>query len=61
VATKESSTQSKMGCTSQPAMKARMSELEQQKTGIEKHLEDVPADLPDVHPKTLPLRLVIKI
>jgi site-specific DNA recombinase len=34
----------------QPAMKARMSELEQQKTEIEKRLEDAPADLPDVHP-----------
>jgi site-specific DNA recombinase len=34
----------------QPAMKARMSELEQQKAEIEKRLEDAPADLPDVHP-----------
>lgn len=34
----------------QPAMKARMSELVQQKAEIEKRLEDAPADLPDVHP-----------
>jgi site-specific DNA recombinase len=34
----------------QPAMKARMSEREQQKAEIEKRLEDAPADLPDVHP-----------
>jgi site-specific DNA recombinase len=34
----------------QPAMKARMNELEQQKTEIEKRLEDASADLPDVHP-----------
>jgi site-specific DNA recombinase len=34
----------------QPAMKARMSELEQQKAEIAKRLEDAPADLPDVHP-----------
>jgi hypothetical protein len=34
----------------QPAMKARMSELEQQKAEIEKRLEDAPADLSDVHP-----------
>ena len=34
----------------QPAMKARMSELEQQKAEIEKHLAETPADIPDVHP-----------
>ena len=34
----------------QPAMKARMSELEQQKTEIEARLAEAPADLPDVHP-----------
>jgi site-specific DNA recombinase len=34
----------------QAAMKARMSELEQQKAEIETRLEDAPADLPDVHP-----------
>jgi len=34
----------------QPAMKARMSELEQQKAEIEKRLAEAPADLPDVHP-----------
>src|SRR5258705_2004191 len=34
----------------QPAMKARMSELEQQKAEIEKRLADAPADMPDVHP-----------
>jgi site-specific DNA recombinase len=32
----------------QPAMKARMSELAQQKAEMEKRLEDAPADLPDV-------------
>jgi len=34
----------------QPAMKARMSELEQQKAEIEKRLADAPAEIPDVHP-----------
>ncbi len=34
----------------QPAMKARMSELEQQRAEIEKRLAEAPADLPDVHP-----------
>ena len=34
----------------QPAMKARMSELEQQKAEIEKRLTEAPADMPDVHP-----------
>ncbi len=34
----------------QPAMKARMSELEQQKAEIEKRLAEAPADLPDIHP-----------
>jgi hypothetical protein len=34
----------------QPAMKARMSELEQQKAEIEKRLAATPADMPDVHP-----------
>jgi site-specific DNA recombinase len=34
----------------QPAMKARMSELEQQKADIEARLRDAPADLPDVNP-----------
>jgi len=34
----------------QPAMKARMSELEQQKAEIEKRLAEAPVDLPDVHP-----------
>jgi hypothetical protein len=34
----------------QPAIKARMSELEQQEAEIEKRLGDAPADLPDVHP-----------
>jgi site-specific DNA recombinase len=34
----------------QPAMKARMIELEQQKAEIEARLADAPADLPDVHP-----------
>jgi site-specific DNA recombinase len=34
----------------QPAMKARMSELEQQKDEIEKRLAEAPADLPDLHP-----------
>ena len=32
----------------QPAMKARMSELAQQKAEMEKRLEDAAADLPDV-------------
>jgi hypothetical protein len=34
----------------QPAMKARMSELEQQKAEIEKRLAEAPPDIPDVHP-----------
>lgn len=34
----------------QPAMKARMSELEQQKAAIEARLAEAPADVPDVHP-----------
>jgi site-specific DNA recombinase len=34
----------------QPAMKVRMSELEQQKAEIEARLAQAPADLPDVHP-----------
>src|SRR6266481_1078547 len=34
----------------QPAMKARMEELVQQKAEIEARLADAPADLPDVHP-----------
>jgi len=34
----------------QPAMKVRMSELEQQKAQIEKRLTEAPADTPDVHP-----------
>ena len=34
----------------QPAMKARMSELEQQKAEIEKRLAGAPANMPDVHP-----------
>ncbi|MDB5605022.1 MAG: recombinase family protein [Bradyrhizobium sp.] len=34
----------------QPAMKARMGELEEQKAEIEARLADAPADLPDVHP-----------
>jgi DNA invertase Pin-like site-specific DNA recombinase len=34
----------------QPAMKARMAELEQQKAGIEARLRDAPPDLPDVNP-----------
>jgi len=34
----------------QPAMKARMSELEQQKAEIEKRLAEAPDDLLDVHP-----------
>jgi site-specific DNA recombinase len=34
----------------QPAMKARMSELEQQKAEIEANLAEAPADTPDVHP-----------
>lgn len=34
----------------QPAMKARMNELEQQKAEIEERLAEAPADLPDVHP-----------
>jgi hypothetical protein len=34
----------------QPAMKARMSELEQQKAEIEARLAEAPADVPDVHP-----------
>jgi len=34
----------------QPALKARMEELEQQKTEIEARLAEAPADLPDLHP-----------
>ena len=34
----------------QPAMKARMSELEQEKAEIEARLSEAPADVPDVHP-----------
>src|SRR5260370_29195293 len=34
----------------QPAMKARMGELAQQKAEIEARLAEAPADLPDVHP-----------
>jgi len=34
----------------QPAMKARMEELDHQKAEIEKRLAEAPADLPDVHP-----------
>jgi site-specific DNA recombinase len=34
----------------QPAMKARMGELAQQKAEIETRLAEAPADLPDVHP-----------
>jgi site-specific DNA recombinase len=34
----------------QPAMKARMSELAQQKAETEARLAEAPADLPDVHP-----------
>jgi hypothetical protein len=34
----------------QPAMKARMTELTQQKAETEARLADAPADLPDVHP-----------
>ena len=34
----------------QPAMKARMAELERQKAEIETRLRDTPADLPDVNP-----------
>jgi site-specific DNA recombinase len=34
----------------QPAMKARMGELDQQKAEIEARLAEAPADLPDVHP-----------
>jgi site-specific DNA recombinase len=34
----------------QPAMKARMSELEQQKAEIEKRLAEAPAEMPDVYP-----------
>jgi hypothetical protein len=34
----------------QPAMRARMSDLEQQKAGIEARLAEAPADMPDVHP-----------
>ena len=33
-----------------PAMKARKSELEQQKADIEKRLAEAPLNLPDVHP-----------
>ena len=34
----------------QPAMKARMAELERQKVEIEARLTEAPADVPDVHP-----------
>jgi hypothetical protein len=34
----------------QPAMKARMAELEQQKAEVEARLREAPADLPDVNP-----------
>jgi site-specific DNA recombinase len=34
----------------QPAMKARMGDLEQQKAIIEVRLSQVPADVPDIHP-----------
>jgi hypothetical protein len=34
----------------QPAMKARMSERQQQKAEIEARLAEAPIDLPDVHP-----------
>jgi site-specific DNA recombinase len=34
----------------QPAMKARMGELEQQKAEIQKRLAGAPANMPDVHP-----------
>ncbi len=34
----------------QPAMKARIAELERQKAEIEARLADAPADVPDVHP-----------
>jgi hypothetical protein len=34
----------------QPAMKARMNELEQQKAEMEARLAEAPADVPDVHP-----------
>ena len=34
----------------QPAMKARMEELERQKTEIAERMAQAPADLPDVHP-----------
>jgi site-specific DNA recombinase len=34
----------------QPAMKARMGELQQQKAEIEAWLAEAPADLPDIHP-----------
>jgi site-specific DNA recombinase len=37
----------------QPAMKARMSELEQQKADIEKRLAEAPFNLPDVHPNAI--------
>ncbi len=36
----------------QPAMKARMDELELQKAEIEARLREVPADLPDINPNT---------
>lgn len=34
----------------QPAIKARMSELEQQEAEIEARLAEAPADVPDMHP-----------
>jgi site-specific DNA recombinase len=39
----------------QPAMKARMDELSQQKTEIEAHLAEAPADVPDLHPNVAEL------
>jgi hypothetical protein len=39
----------------QPAMKARMDELAQQKAEIEGRLADAPADVPDVHPNVAEL------
>ncbi|MEJ5020217.1 hypothetical protein WH297_10775 [Ochrobactrum vermis] len=34
----------------QPSMKARMNDLERQKTEIVARLAEAPADIPDVHP-----------
>lgn len=39
----------------QPAMKARMAELEKQKVEIEASLAEAPADVPDVHPNVAEL------